>query len=260
MGLRQTRRFIAYSEAANSWRDIPLPDDHTAANSPPLASKYGHVYSRNALDPKRGRFYHMDHNEGGGIYRYDIDTGAWAKLPPGGNYGMTGVIEYFSAMDGLVNLASGKDGIRFFSERDQQWRNLGPVAVHGHHTLGRHNPFREEVLLAGGNATPRTVVILGKDGRVRQARDAPVDLTIRYDLITVDPVSGRYLILDPVEKRLYDFDSRTDEYRLVDDFSKTPWPFGRYDAPIVAFIPEYGVTMWVASKVWLYKHDVPATR
>ena len=52
-----------------------------------------------------------------------------------------------------------------------------------------------------------------------------------------------------------ELDSEKNEYRLIDDFTKTPWPFHHYDSPLVAFIPEYGVTMWVDSKVILYKHD-----
>lgn len=254
MGLRQSRRFIAYSQKTNAWRDVGLPADHAAAGSPPQLSRFGHVYSRNALDPQLSQYYHMDHNDGGGIHRYDLRTEKWTKLPPGGNYAMTGVIEYFSARKGLVNLANGKQGILFFSEETQKWENLGPVPVHGYHSLGRHNPFREEVLLAGGNESPRVVVILKKDGPAQRMKDAPFDLTIRQAIITVDPVSGRYLLMDPPSKKLYEFDSKTDAYRLIDDFTTTAWPFQSYDAPVAAFIPEHGVTMWVARKTYLYKH------
>ena len=256
MGLRQTRRFIAYSEKTNEWRDIGLPEDHEAAGSPPRTSQYGHVYSRNALDAETSRFYHMDHNDGGGIYRYDLVKETWTKLPAGGDYKMTGVIEYFAARGGLVNLGSGKNGVRYFDTKKQAWEKLGPVDVHGHHSLGRHNPFREEVLLAGGNESPRIVVLLKKDGTMKRMKDAPFDLTVRHTIITVDPVSGRYLFMDPTQKKLYEFDAEANTYHLVDDFTKTPWPFARYDAPVAAFIAEHGVTMWVARKTYLYKHTM----
>jgi len=255
LGLRQRRRFIAYSAATNSWSDLGLPDHHLAAGSPPVESKFGHVYSRNAFDPQRGRFYHMDHNEGGGIYRFEIATQRWNKLPEGGNYAMTGIIEYFSARQGLVNLGSGRDGVRFFREADQAWENLGSVDVHGYHSLGRHNPLREEVLLAGGNDSPRTVVRVRKNERIERLNDSPVALNIRHDKLTVDPLSGRYLILLSDEKRLYEFDSNTNAYRLVDDFTETPWPFGRYDMPVAAFSQKHGVVVWVAHRMVLYKHD-----
>ena len=253
MGLRGRRRFVAYTEATNAWRNIPLAEKHEEAGSPPIDSQYGHIYARNAHDPERSRYYHMDHN-GGGIYRYDLAKDQWTKLPPGGSYSMTGVIEYFSARKGLVNLGVAQE-VRFFDEDKQTWEKLGPCAVQGHHSLGRHNPMREEVLLAGGNESPRAVVRLTKDGKLERLKDAPEDLTVRFGKITVDPVSGRYLILYSDLKKLYEFDSGQNEYRLVDDFTQTPWPFGRYDMPVAAFIPEHGVTMWAANKVMLYKHD-----
>lgn len=164
------------------------------------------------------------------------------------------VQEYFTAMNGLLSLAKVPAGtVRFLSDETQSWSTLGVIEVHGYHSLARHNPFRQEVLFAGGNDT-RSVVVLTKDGKFKRLKDFPEPLTVRYSIITVDPVSGRYLIMAP-EKKFYELDSEKNEYRLIDDFTKTPWPFGRYDAPVVAFIPEYGVTMWADKKVHLYKHN-----
>ena len=88
-------------------------------------------------------------------------------------------------------------------------------------------------------------------------KDFPVPLTVRHSIVTVDPLSGRYLFMvPPPEEKLIEFDSEANEYRLIDDFTTTAWPFGRYEAPVVAFIPEYGVTMWADRRVRLYKHNV----
>ena len=57
------------------------------------------------------------------------------------------------------------------------------------------------------------------------------------------------------EKKFYEFDAAKNEHRLIDDFTTTAWPFSRYAAPVAAFIPEYGVTMWADKEVFLYKHD-----
>ncbi len=54
-------------------------------------------------------------------------------------------------MNGLLGLARQPQGtLRFFSEETQQWSSLGVIPVHGYHSLARHNPFRQEVLFAGG--------------------------------------------------------------------------------------------------------------
>jgi hypothetical protein len=260
MGLRQTRKLIAYREDTNAWREIPFAGEEHA---PHLENKFGHIYSNNALDPERSRFYHHYHAGYGltvqelqpdGISFLDLKTGKWTRLPEGGPTEMTACIEYFTAMKGLIGF-DNKVGVMFFDEAKQAWRSLGKAEVCGYHSLARHNPIREEVLLMGGNDSQRAVARVTKEGKLEALQDLPEDATIRHTLLTVDPASGRYLILHKDKKRFYEFDSQANAYRLVDDFTTTAWPFNRYDMPVAASIPEYGVTMWVASKVWLYKHN-----
>jgi len=252
MGIRQTRQFIAFSEETNVWRVIPLDKE---GDNPVFQTKFGHIYGTNAFDPENSRLYHLHRDFEslkGGISFFDTGTQKWTKLPPRPlkSGGMS--IEYFSARKGLLVLGSQ---LWFFSDERQQWEDLGKCPIDGYHSLMRHNPYRNEVLMAGGNNARRIVARLKKDGPLELLKELPVDLGIRSDKLTVDPVSGRYLIMQR-DKQFYEFDSDKNEYRLIDDFTKTPWPFGRYDMPVVAFIPEYGVTMWVGtSKVWLYKHD-----
>jgi hypothetical protein len=245
-GVRQTRKFVAYSEEKNSWRAIEFEN---ADNAPELKQQFGHQYSNNAFDPLRSQFYTRE-------FRYDLLANKWQQLPaakPGRN---TMVYEYFHAMDGLLSLARQPAGtLRFYDNDRDEWSSLGVIPVHGYHSLARHNPFRKEVLFAGGNDS-QSVVVLSDDGKARRLKDFPIaPLTVRHSIVTVDPSSGRYLFLVPPQKKFYEFDSEKNEYRLIDDFTKTPWPFHHYDAPVVAFIPEYGVSMWADRKVHLYKHN-----
>ena len=246
-GVRQTRKMIAYSEETNAWRTIEF---HTKENAPGLVQKFGHQYSLNSLDPKRSRYFT-------GASGYNIDDDTWFRLPPIRIGRKFMAFEYFTAMDGLVGIARQREPgtVVFYSHEDKSWKKIGVSPVHGYHSLARHNPFREEVLLAGGNDT-NAVVILTKSGYLERKDDFPLNLkkfTIRSSYLTVDPLSGRYLFLVP-GKKFIEFDSSANEYRMIDDFTKTKWPFHHYDSPIVAFIPEYGVTMWVDRKVDLYKH------
>lgn len=244
-GVRQTRKFVAYSEDRNAWRVI---DFVGAKNAPALKQQFGHQYSKNSLDAERSQFYTAEH-------RYDLLANKWEQLPPARPGRNSMVYEYFSALDGLLTLARQPPGtLRFYSRARRQWSSLGVIPVHGYHSLARHNPFRREVFFAGGNDS-RAVVILSEDGKWRRVKDLPLSLTVRHAIVTVDPRTGRYLIMAAKERKFYEFDSDLNEYRLIDDFSSTAWPFGRYDAPVVAYIPEYGVTMWVDKKVILYKHE-----
>lgn len=238
------------------------------SDNPCFRSHFGHIYSSNGFDHERSRFYHRyngfkSEKEGlnlqGGISFFDLETEKWTKLPPiPPNSGFTGMaIEYFHAMDGLVIL--GKNAWIFSTQR-QKWENLGPSPVDGYHSLFRHNPYRNELLMAGGNYNPTVVARLRKDGKIERLKDFPVSLSVSSDKITIDPLTGRYLILgggggDRGEvKRLYEFDSDENEYYVVDEFM-TGWPYSRYAMPVCAFIPEYGVVMWAEPQgVFLYKH------
>lgn len=263
MGLRQTRRFVAFSEEENAWRSIEL--DPTSDN-PVMLQKFGHIYGTSGFDPVRSRFYHQyrkykrrDLDLEAGISYYDVVAGKWTKLPKAID-GRNMSIEYFSAMDGLVIL---REKMVFFSQKKQAWKTLdnGESPVNGYHSLFKHNPFLNELLMAGGNQSPRTVARLTAKGKIERLKDSPVTLSIGGDQLLIDPASGRYLISNQEKKvrgrTLYEFDSRTNQYRLVKPFGEG-WPFGKYGMPVCACIPEYGVSIWTEGRTFLYKHDASA--
>ncbi|MDX1946300.1 MAG: hypothetical protein SFU86_12945 [Pirellulaceae bacterium] len=263
MGLRKTRHLMIYRAADNRWRTLTLPEDHVAAQSPPRESQFGHNYSRSAFDPERGHFYQVDHNDnGGGVHRLDLASEQWKKLPKNCVYSLTGVLEYFSAREWLLYIGDSTAGkhnqLQVYDTKTNEWSILGPTAVHGYHSLARHNPFRQEVLLAGGSNSPLALARVTKAGKLEALPDFPAKeerLSVSKDKLTVDPVSGKYLILVFGAKRFYEYDSDTGKVRLLDNFTTTPWPFSLYDHPVVAFVPEHGITFWAAnSRVMLYKH------
>jgi hypothetical protein len=85
-----------------------------------FSQRFGHMYSNNALDPERSRFFPYGRP-------YDIRTDTWLRQqasnkPPRGK---TQVWEYFSAMDGLVRLTYEPTTLSFFSEEKKTWSVLG---------------------------------------------------------------------------------------------------------------------------------------
>ncbi len=247
-GVRQARKFVAYSEVDNTWQVIEFEG---LANAPPVPQRFGHQYSGNAHDPLRSQFYIKGHH-------YDVRTGTWAITPAyekaSREKSMTHT--WSSALDGLLVLLFQDAGeLRYLKAGDDTWTDLGPIPVHGYHSMARDNPFRQEVLFAGGNDSQR-VVVLTKSGEAKRMRDFPIpgQFTIRSGILTVDPRSGRYLF--KIGTQFIEFDSATNTYRRIADFTETPWHFGNHESPLVSFIPEYGVTMWADKKVMLYKHKV----
>ncbi|MBL8793310.1 MAG: hypothetical protein JNM56_05350 [Planctomycetia bacterium] len=258
MGLRQTRQFIAYSEEKNAWRAIELD---RKSDNPVFQTDYGHIYGTNGFDHERGRFYHLHRDFKdlkGGISYFDTATEKWTKLPPKPPTSGGMALEYSGAQDGLLLL--GKQAW-FFSNQRQKWEDLGSSPVDGYHSLMRWNPYRQEILMAGGNNGRQVVARFTKAGKIERLKDAPVNLSV-HDLLTVDPLSGRYLILgfnEDKKTEAFEFDSDQNEFRPAAALAGQ-WPFNRYAMPVVAFIPEYGVTMWAEQKVYLYKHDAARTK
>ncbi|MGH1344200.1 MAG: hypothetical protein ACRBN8_21755 [Nannocystales bacterium] len=250
MGLRQTRRFVRYSAQDHMWSDVGLDDTVPDYAGPPFYNAFGHIYARNALDTSRGHFYHLQTD----VHRFDIEDESWSVLPEGVDPQLTAIIEWFSARDELLNY-SRDGGLRLYDPQTRAWQEYGDFDVSGHHSLGRDNPGLGEVLLAGGNDTGTVVIRVDADAQVHRMSDAPIGFGIRVDLLTVDPLTDRYLFMAGEQHLLYEFDSQADVYTLIDDFSETPWPFSSSEAPIVASIPECGVTAWATeSQLQLYKH------
>jgi hypothetical protein len=260
MGFRQTRKFILYSEESNSWRSIRLPLNHDSAQSPCFQQKFGHIYGTNALDIENNRFYHYYYGTSidsstyfypypASISYFDLTTETWTRLPALDHGTM--LIEYFNAMKGLVTLTDGI--LRFFSDSSQTWRILAEnISVDGYHSTARQNPFKEEILFAGGNESIRSVGRLKKDGTFESLADAPFDISVQSDQISIDPASGRYLIYDQEELQYLEFDSDRNTYRSL------PFPsvYTKYDMPTCAFVPEYNVVLWQhGEKMYVYKHD-----
>jgi hypothetical protein len=252
MGFRKRLKFIAYSETDNRWRVIPGP---FGWNTPGKATFqdtrrtfFGHVYGKNAHDAARGAFYHAI---GGYTYRYSLAEKAWTRFP--GGSGMS--VEFFPGVGLMSHTAvknrKGVGRLSILDEQKESWRFLAEVPFTAHHAMARYNPHRNEMLLIAGNDSQAVVKVDAK-GKVTRLKDVPFPITIRHGKLVVDPISARYLIFQG--KELHDFDSVSNEYRKVEGY-KAPW--GRYEMPVPAAIPEYGVVMFVDRKLMLYKHDAP---
>ncbi|MHC4916187.1 MAG: hypothetical protein ACYTGB_11925, partial [Planctomycetota bacterium] len=141
-----------------------------------------------------------------------------------------------------------RGGLLILDEGKKEWKPLATIPFSPHHASARYNGFRKEMLLIAGNDI-QTVVSVTADGKVTALKDTPEQTTIRRASLLVDPVSGSYLIF--VGHNLYEFDSAKNEYRKVPGYTR---PFSKYEMPVPAAIPEYGVIMWIDKKLRLYKH------
>lgn len=244
IGMRKYKKFISYDAPSNQWQELGW-----AGEPPPKFEKFGHVYGRTALDWKRGHYYWL--SPGNVLNRYAIDQAQWEAIkgvPISGYISM----EWHETLDMLVAIKPSHEVVGF---RDTNARTFGKSGVHGYHSLGRYNRTRGDMLFAGGNNSPKSVSMIGRDGKVIEKRDAPFRFSIGNSSLTYDPVSGNYLLMRGKERRLYEYDPEGDEWRVAKDWSNGDWPFGSYAFYTPIVIDDLGVIFW-QSEIgnYIYRH------
>ena len=241
MGLRVSRRFISYHAPTNSWSEIAFAGK---PNAPEQFERFGHMYERIALDKSRGFFYVLD---GSLLRRYIIADDRWEIVDAPGFGGQ--VIEYNQVLDTLICLKDGQlltpAGL------------LASTPVDGYHSVLRYNATRGDMMMMGGNASRRTVAILGPDGTVEQKADAPFEFSINTGDLTYDPVTGNYLVVDN-EKRFWEYNPNVDEWHMIVDWAPLGrnMPLDHYLQNVPVVIDEHDVVGWqTPDGLILYKHE-----
>jgi hypothetical protein len=133
-------------------------------------------------------------------------------------------MEWHEKLDMLVAINQRHKVLGF---RDGESKFIGESAVDGYHSVG-YNRKRGDMLFAGGNHSRRKVSLIGPDGKIRNLRDAPFDISIRNASVTYDPKSGNYLIMLRNQRQMYELSPDLDEWRLAKEWGEPEWPFGRH--------------------------------
>jgi len=181
--------FIAYDAKSNIWRRI---DERS----------WGHGYDHNAIDPTGRMFFYRSFSNPV-IERYDISSGNWESLPSlEGKIDYISCcvgIEYFPELHGLVYISreKGANGAALlWNSRSNSWLRLGagfPIGVY--HNFAEYNPVHRVMLFGGGNPPNSSAIYrLDKNGKIDSLNPAPIPLGIQQSIVTVDPISGNFLI------------------------------------------------------------------
>ena len=252
MGFRLSLKFIAYSEEENKWRELPT-------FKWPLKKSFGHPYGNNAINRKKGVFYHHA-SASPFVYAFDIREEKWSRLPtcPFKAKGCGWAIEYFPEMDAILfPYASGQ--VYKLDMKKEKWSVLQKGLSYSLHPFIRHNAKHGVVLLGGGNDRERNLFCINADGKIKKMAKTPVDIHVRSTKIVEDPVTGDFLVLQ--RKKFYAYCINRDKWAPLDDPSMKP---PSYDGSLIcAPVPEHGVSMWMAApryqtgRVWLFKYKRP---
>jgi hypothetical protein len=227
-------RFVAYSAPDNAWRILPQPFWVRAVNM--------HGYDHNALNPATGDFYHRPFLERT-VYKYGIFTEEWSALPmiPESVMDYDNCcmgLEYFPELGGLILAGSTTgsviDEVYFFREATQEWLKLGSGFPMGtHEQFVEYNPVHKLVLFGGGGGElGKNIYAVRSSGIVSPLGPAPIALGVMNAIVTVDPLSGEFLIFGKGGE-FYRFDVIADRWSAV-------------EAPVPIFSParEPDILVW----------------
>jgi len=249
-------KFITYDEATNNWSHLPDPYwFHEGEN--------GHGYDNNAIDAKRGIFYHHK-SASAEVYRYEVATDTWSMLPelPQTYLGHGTAIAYFPEMGGMIRVLAGR--VHFYDESTQSWSVLADSLPMGeYHNIAEYSAGAKAMLIGGGNYGGELIHRIEADGTVTRLQDAPVGLASAGSVVTTDPVTGDFIIISGDDQALWSYDILQDAWRLISN--NLPFDFGGGDRwgghkTIPTPISNYGVILFAIGhnsedgQVFLYKH------
>jgi len=258
-------RFVKYSESSNQWTVLPLPD---------FADRkdwgFVHAYDHQAVDAASGTYYRTIYNKAI-IHQYEPKTGVWSKLADipeeyGPRRHITKGFEYFPEMQGLVVFFSGS-GVYFYHLPKKEWRVIATkVGQYAYHEIARYNPVHKVVVLGGGNDSTgyvsKELWKLDPAGKLTPLASAPIPFGINQTIFTVDPVSGKYLLLSR-DKSFHEYDVVANSWSPAKG-DKPPFfdlggPGGPTFGCVAAPVSAHGVVLFVRydgdkSKVYVYKH------
>lgn len=245
-------KFICYSEDTNTWKTIPTPwwqRDETKGHGP-----IGHAYGNNALDPA-GFFYHQQYGTHT-VHRYDISKSRWDQLPEVprdmGQGGHSSALEWFPDLGGLVRISGSI--VSVFDGKELKWKliNNKKLTLGKMHYFAEYNPVHQVMIFGGGNES-NALYKLDKTGQVAALKTPPLsslDNTHRY-IIRADPMTGDYLVVSNVDKKLFAFNPVQDLWRELSN--NVPESDGMIAAPVST----HGVIIccsYKSGKVWLHKY------
>lgn len=253
----QPTAHISYSESTNTWTSRPL--------SSGVFGQPFHSYDHMAINPAGRVMWVRPFGAGGKVLkRYDLNAKTWSTTAAfsGGTQDAVG-IEWFPEMNRVVYLDEGQT--RLYDPAANSWSTIsGALAGLGpYHNVIEYSPVRKVVIMGGGNGS-NALYRLNSSGQITRLKDAPISIGVTNSIVTVDPVSGNFLVFGR-NKSFYEFDPINDSWAplarppFVDLSSESP----DIQAAAAGPVAQHGVIMVAkyngnGSRVYLYRHKPSA--
>lgn len=183
-------KHISYSAVNNRWVKEAQPPWSCGAG---CWSDLGHGFEHTAINPANGDVYARKFNETN-LYKWTRASKTWTQVSGSApNPAVALSIEYFPEMGGLV--LSGGGEVHIFRESGGWTRLASGLTMGGYSNVSTYNPVHKVIVLGGGNGGVSQMYKLNASGTVSAIANAPVAVGIQQTVFTVDPASGKFLLL-----------------------------------------------------------------
>lgn len=256
------QKFITYSEDSNTWQIQPKP----YWDCTPSQNCLGHAYQHNTIDPSGNLYYHLYYSTD--YFMLNRATGQWSQLPaPSSIIACCIGLEYFPEMNGGGLFAVGEGRVFFYNSTSQKWSQLeSSLKMGAYHNVAVYNPVHKIVVFGGGDGS-RDLYKIDASGTITKLANAPAAVAVASSVFTVDPVSGKYLLLT-AGHTFHQYDVLTDSWTALNAASVPVFPpsgeqYFDFAGTVAAPIQTHGVILFMRfndaqSKVYLYKHTSSA--
>ncbi len=255
-------KFIGYSASENTWFQAPnpswwcetMPDDPYACAT--------HAYGQNALNPATGDYWFRRFNDPA-VHHTQVASpisASWdagPELAPEASGCVATALEYFPELDGLVYVNCAAQTVMLSDGGTGAWETLpGTYPMGGLHNYAVYNPVLGQVLFGLGNGSD-ALYLLGADGSGEPIAPPPrgfhpsPDDPSTFRILTVDPISGRFLAYAPVGD-LFEYDAGTNAWSQITDAAPP-------DLQIAIPVTTYAVVLFVSIEpaMFAYRHVAP---
>jgi len=254
-------KYIGLSASSNQWFQAPNPPwwcDPQAVSNPYQCST--HAYEHDALDPATGTFYFRGFNSAT-VRRHQVDAtidADWDTIPDLPSEAASCIatsLEFFPDRNELVYVNCTDQSLRTWHPGDGSWGTVaGPFAMGPYHNYGVYNPVHKVVMFGLGNDSSgfhkydASGTVTTAAAPPRMFHPSPDD-TATLRILTVDPVSGKYLAVAP-NGDMFEYDVPGNQWSPL----TTKAPQG---LQVAIPVTSYGVVLFLSSApatAYVYKH------
>lgn len=245
--------FVTWRATDNTWRREARPVW--------LPSGTMHGYDHSTIDLGGRRFLHRQRGRDAPIRVYDLDARTWSDGPVSPGSTCCDAAAWFPGV-GLVTLGHE---LRVSAGGTQSFETVfDELANPDNQGFIEYNPVHDVALFGGGggngNPAPASPVlyVLHRDRTVERLDDAPFPLGLNHAIVTVDPVSGDFIVPNDTGA-LYSYDITTRSWTSLGLALPIETRNSPLDRTIGVSLSNFGVVAFIwhrrgGGKFLIYKH------